>query len=122
MFSKIANFITKIQNSDDTTKKIWLVILSGAAMTIVIILWLVNLNAGIQSASGQTATQKTATAGTAAENQEIGKLKAIFSAGLKTVTGKIKEKTSSQNEIYLQTSEQNFILENLKKLPKTSIL
>lgn len=120
MFSKIANFITKIQNSDETTKKIWLVILSGTTMTIVVALWLINLNVNIKTVGE---TEKKNSMETVSENQkEIGQLKEIFSAGLKTITEKIKEKASVQKEIYLQASEQNFILESLEKIPKTSIL
>ncbi|MEK7146646.1 MAG: hypothetical protein AAB772_00130 [Patescibacteria group bacterium] len=36
-------FIKKIQNSDQQTKKFWLIIMTGAAMTAVILVWLTIL-------------------------------------------------------------------------------
>ena len=51
------NFIIKIQNSDEATKKRWLIILSSASMVIVISLWVIISNL----INGQIWTSESAT-------------------------------------------------------------
>jgi hypothetical protein len=45
MIDKIKQFIKKIQESDETTKKRWIVIFSGLSMVIIVGLWVVYMNA-----------------------------------------------------------------------------
>lgn len=118
MFKRINNFITKIQNSDEATKKIWLVIFSGTTMIVVIGLWTIHMRTSFQNIKlANPEDQKE----TIAEESELTKLKAIFSAGIKTIADKIKEKAGTQRQISVQTSEQNFILESLEKISSTRI-
>lgn len=49
MFEKIRNLLNNIQNSDEKTKKRWLIGSSAVTMIIVISLWLVYLNFSIRS-------------------------------------------------------------------------
>src|SRR3989344_3196776 len=118
MIKKITGFINKVQNSDETTKKFWLVIFSGATMIIVIGLWIINMKTNFQNTrlAGPVTQEESL-----AEESELTKLKAIFSAGIKTIADKIKEKAGTQRQISVQTSEQNFILESLTKIPVTRI-
>src|SRR3989344_6275926 len=105
MIKKITGFINKVQNSDETTKKFWLVIFSGATMMIVISLWVINMKTNFQN----TRITELETQGEIiGEESELTKLKAIFSAGIKTIADKIKEKAGTQRQISVQTSEQNF--------------
>ena len=118
MIKKLTRFINKIQNSNEATKKFWLVIFSGTTMVVVISLWVINMKTNFQNirlAKPEAATE------TLAEESELTKLKAIFSAGLKTIASKIKEKAGTQRQISVQTSEQNFILESLDKISATKI-
>ena len=49
MWRKLNKFIGKIQNSDEATKKRWLIVSSAIAMVLVISLWLVYINWTIKS-------------------------------------------------------------------------
>jgi len=44
MRQKIKNFIVKLQNSNEKTKKRWLIGLSAAAMFLIVMLWIVYLD------------------------------------------------------------------------------
>jgi len=87
-------------------------------MIIVIGLWAINMKTNFRNIG---LTKPEPAKETLAEESELTKLKAIFSAGLKTIAGKIKEKAGTQRQISVQTSEQNFILESLTKIPVTRI-
>ena len=49
MWKKIINQLGNIQNSDEATKKRWLIVSSAIAMVLVISLWLVYINWTIKS-------------------------------------------------------------------------
>lgn len=49
MFKSLKKYLKKIQNSDEATKKRWLIVSSAIAMVLVISLWLVYINWTIKS-------------------------------------------------------------------------
>ncbi|MDP3015351.1 MAG: hypothetical protein Q8N28_03020 [bacterium] len=57
MFKKLNKFIGKIQNSDEATKKRWLIVSSAIAMVLVISLWLVYINWTIKAVGDNVGKQ-----------------------------------------------------------------
>lgn len=108
----IKNFIGKLQNSDEGTKKIWLVILSGLTMAIVVAFWASSLNLSFSK------PEKTAAA--KIENDAPGFF-AIFSSGAKTIYDQIREKLSSKNSIVIENPERNFIAETVEPVEATEL-
>ncbi len=49
MWRNLKNFITKIQNSDEATKKRWLIGTTAIAMVFVVGLWLIYINWAMKS-------------------------------------------------------------------------
>jgi len=58
MFQKIKNWLTKIQNSDEKTKRRYLIIASAITMILIISLWLICLKSTI-SGINQKITDQT---------------------------------------------------------------
>ncbi len=57
MWQKIKNWLIIIQNSDEKTKRRYLVVASAVAMIFIIGLWLIYLKSTIQNANQETAGQ-----------------------------------------------------------------
>ena len=106
------NFITRIQNSDEATRKRWVVVLSGVTMAAVIALWAVyfNLNvarlpAGEAGLPGNAPVNAQASSGS------------DFNEVLKNGFRAIMDKIGLKNSVTISNSERNFILEKLEKIP-----
>jgi len=110
----IKDFFKNIRHSDDATKKIWLIVLSVAAMAVVIGIWLLGLNAKFSKIRNAKVEASPAIA------ESKASLREIFSAGLKSVTAAIKGKLPSGREINLNF-ERNFIADRLEPLPKNNL-
>jgi len=54
---KIRELLTKIQNSDEKTKRRYLIIMSAITMILIIVLWLIYLKSTIQGVSQETVSQ-----------------------------------------------------------------
>ncbi len=120
MLKMVKNFVLKIQNSDESAKKVWLVVLSGLSMVVVVALWLTYMKltvATVTPPSDVVAVEN-------AENNTTGFF-AIFSAGAKIIYDKvaalINAKISTQNNIVIENSEQNFVLEGLAPISPTKL-
>lgn len=74
MFKNLKKYLSKIQNSDEATKKRWLIASSAVAMILVIGLWLIYINWTIKSIGDNIEKQ----------NAEPGFWQ-IFKTGLKVV-------------------------------------
>lgn len=55
------DFLKKLQKADNETKKQWLIILTGAAMLVIIVVWLYYMNSVVFINPGETKTQETGT-------------------------------------------------------------
>jgi len=83
---KIREFLEKIQNSSESTKRRYLIVFTAISMVLIVGLWLIYTNSMIQYTNQQLANQNSET-----------KFWQIFKNGLKIVGGLIKE--NAQNII-----------------------
>ncbi len=88
-------FFKKIQNSDEKSKKRWLVILSGISIIIVITAWAYYMNAFVLKNPNEAASQEI----------EVG-FWPVFKTGMAVTAGNIKIKA------------KNFIMDIISKIPK----
>lgn len=95
--NSIKSFIVKLQNSEDSIKKRWLIIMSGLAMIIIIAIWLVYLN-NIMGNIEKRENKQSETA-----------FWQVFKTGLGIVGNSIKEKTSDL--FYKMMGEKTIIVE-----------
>jgi hypothetical protein len=107
--------VKKLQNSSETARKFWLVVLSAAAMIIILGLWVLYINGNIikvipvvENDSPEPADKKPG-------------IFATFSAGLQTLTAQIKDKISAPNSWSFQKQEQNFLSEKVRPIPPTKL-
>ena len=118
MIKDLKSFIVRLQNSDEATKKRWLIIFSSAATIIIVVLWAAYLNYTVLSVEGSANTL-------VAGRPTIFK---IFTAGFsvvgkKTETGLansliyFNKRITSENKLTIDRSNHNFILESLDPLP-----
>ncbi len=113
-------FIQKIQNSDEGTKKFWLVVFSAVSMTAVIGLWLVYVNVTIPSlaplAQAENKIEKKA---------EAPGFFSIFAAGVKIIYDKVQQvigrEIATTNTIIIQNPDINFSLEGVEPIPATKL-
>lgn len=54
MFERLKNFLRRIQNSDEATKKKWLIGASAVSMILVVGLWLIYIQSTIKVITNQT--------------------------------------------------------------------
>ena len=80
MLKNIKNFLVKLQNSSEQTKKRWLIGLSAASMILIIIFWLTFLSSTINQVA-------------APQPEEILGIGfwQVFKTGLTTIGGSMKE-------------------------------
>ena len=97
MLQKIQNFFLDLQESDEATKKRWLVIMSGISMIIVIAIWLIFLNNSIRGVVKEKS------------NQSETSFWQVFQTGLQIAGNSIKEK--SADLIYKIIGEKTIIIE-----------
>ena len=117
----IKGFIYRIQESDEGTKRKWLIILSSVSSIIVIGLWAVYLNF----------TTTSAITANSMNNKKPGFFK-IFSTGASVVSGKtatglansyvyFSDKAKSQNKFLINKEDHNFIYQEIKPLPNRQL-
>lgn len=111
-------FIAKLQKSDDTTKKIWLVVFSGISMMIVVSFWFVYLDNIVAQVGNPDAP---AIAKNSQEKSDAPGFFAIFGAGVKTIFDALKEKLSVRNNIVIESPKMNFISEEVEPIKATKL-
>lgn len=116
----IKNFIDRIQQSDETTKKVWLFILSGIAMIIIVSLWVLYLNITVAKVEGPAGNAAIAQNNNAAEIDEPGFF-ATFAAGVGIIFDQLKEKLSIKRNIFIENPGRNFIAEEVKEIAPTKL-
>jgi L-ascorbate metabolism protein UlaG (beta-lactamase superfamily) len=123
------NFIRKIQDSDEKTRKRWLIGFSSVTMITVIGLWLVYMNVIVEPIDSP---ENIAQLVQKEEVNEDPGFAEIFGAGFDTITSKLKETVGgalgyignqfgTSNEIKIDNSNRNFILDSLDKIPTTPL-
>lgn len=111
---KVINFIRELQNSDEATKKRWLIILSGVSMVVVVGIWLVYFNWSLEKISP---AQQQAAVETSGIKETLGDLKATLDNGITA----IKDQLSRSKSYDISATERNFILEKAGQLPKNQL-
>lgn len=113
----IKNFISRIQNSDEATKKFWLFVSSGVTMAIVVVFWLAYMNMTVAQVEQPSAAlpQRTTNDQRLTTNDEPGFF-TIFFAGLKTIYDQIQNKiVSATNNISIENPRRNFQLDRYEE-------
>jgi ATP-dependent Zn protease len=116
----IKNFISKIQQSDETTKRVWLFILSGVAMIIIVSLWVLYLNVTVAKVEGPAGNTAIAQNNNTAEIDEPGFF-ATFAAGVGIIFDQLKEKLSIKRNIFIENPGRNFVADEVKPIPSTKL-
>lgn len=112
-------FIAKLQNSDETTKKIWLVFFSGISMMLVVSFWLVYLDRIVAQVGNPDGTP--AIAQNSQEKSDAPGFFAIFGAGVKTIFDALKEKLAVRNNIVIESPKINFVSEDVEPISPTKL-
>lgn len=113
MMQKIQNFFLELQQSDENTKKRWLVILTSGSMLAVILLWAVYLNFTIEDLnapskkSNEAGFLKTSQVGLRVISREIGLKLSEAAAYLNSLA-------KQTNSITLEAASINLILKDLE--------
>ena len=120
MLQKIQNFFLDLQQSDEATKKRWLVILTSGSMLAVVGLWSVYINLTIQNLGEKNQNEgpaflETFKNGISVLSKEAGSNASRLMANLQAAT-------SRTNSIVIQQENFNAVLHDLdeikpKKLP-----
>lgn len=116
-------FIKNIQRADETVRKRWLIIFSAAAILLAVGFWLIRLNAIVAAIAPP--------AGGRIAERESGPLPALrvglSATGEKAATGLansyvfFKDKVANQNKFTVSRANQNFIWDDLEKLPEREL-
>ncbi len=121
----VRNFVAKVRNSDESTKRFWVFLCSGISMLFVVALWMAYANINIASVPGPNGKQLTTTQGQQLTNdqQEIDKpgFFAIFGAGTKIIFDALKERLAVKHDIVIQKQEINFVAEGLEPVKGTKL-
>lgn len=119
----IKKFFSKLQDSDEATRRRWLVLLSGASMIIVITLWISYVNLIVEPVGREEKI---------AESRIEPGFAEVMRAGLTVVAKEIKEAAintlayvrvtvGSTNQIKVNLLERNFIDEELPEIKPVAL-
>lgn len=121
----IRNFVAKVRNSDDTTKKFWVVLCSIITMFFVVSLWLAYVNVSIARIPGPTTTKagltydlRPTTNDKQLQDEELENpgFFSIFAAGTKIIFDALKERLAVKNDIVITKPEVNFVAEGVEPI------
>lgn len=119
------NWLEKIRNSDNATKKFWLYLLSSISMTMVVSLWITYISFNLPSVSNQYIATNDSVAHKSKPSTVSSKnyLSLFSDAGIKFSRGVALAKTlindyilGEPNTIEIKRADGNFILDNLPKV------
>lgn len=119
MLTKIQNFFLELRQSDQENKKRWLVILTSAAMILIISFWIIYFNLTIKNLS-----QKEESASQFWETMKVG-LGVIYqktASELSRASANLQEILKKTNSVTIQAENFQTVMPNLeeikpKKLP-----
>lgn len=113
MFTKIKDFFLKLRQKDETTKRLWLIVLTSASMLFIIGFWGIYFNATIKNLGrGKIASEP---------NQFLE----IFKNGIKEISrmggaqlnksaAKLQDLMKKTNSVTIQNADVNFTVNNLE--------
>lgn len=114
----IHRFVKKVQNSDETTKKLWVLVCSAISMMLVVSLWMAYSNITIARIPGPTSNKQLTTTQKQLTDNQNGIEKpgffAIFTAGTKIIFDALKARLSVKHDIVIQKQEVNFMAEDIE--------
>lgn len=125
MWHSIQNYITKVQQSDESTKKRWVTVCTAITMITVISLWSFYFKSSVQTLNLPENPTPIAQEASVLSTFSIGgkiiaqKIGGAISNGI----AQIKSLTKETRSVTLQTATINFVLEELpiispKSLPR----
>lgn len=121
----IRNFVVRVRNSDESTKKFWVALCSVVTMFFVVSLWLTYINVSIARVPGPsklTTNDRQLTTGNqqlTTEDLEKPGFFSIFAAGTKIIFDSLKERLAVKNDIVITKQEVNFISEDIEPIKPT---
>jgi len=108
---RIADFIQELQNSDNATKRKWLVILSSFTMGIVVVAWVLWMGAVIPGAGREAIAR--------AEPARPGVLQTL-AAGVSVIWSDIESRLF-RRETWSVEGSRDFIADDLAPIPPTPL-
>ncbi len=123
MFKFVKNFILKIQNSDEATRKFWLFVFSGISMAVVVALWLVYVNLTVARVAPPAGPASGSELAAVPEKAELGQpgFFEIFGAGVKIIFDKIAGKVNVPRTFIIENQAKNFIAEDVEPIAPTKL-
>lgn len=109
------DFIKQIRQADKSVRKRWLVIFSASTILVVVGIWLAYFNTILVAVNPP------------ADEQLTKKSNPIPALGKKTITGLansyvfFKDKVSDRNGFTISRANQNFIWDDLEKIPEQQL-
>ena len=121
MFKIMNAFIQRIQQSDETTKRFWLVVFSAVTMVVVVGLWAVYAKITLPT----TTPIPDVSAQIENTDAKAPGFFSIFAAGLKIIYDKVQSLVSAQvaakHDIVIENPDRNFVLEELPAVAPTKL-
>lgn len=108
-------FITKLQNSDDATKKKWLIILSSISMVVVVGFWLLLTNLSTSGLSLTSTATTTANTGFVANAVDFIKRRTL------NTWEYFKSKLYQPKEIVISKETASFVPKVLNQVPPVQL-
>jgi hypothetical protein len=107
------NFISKLQKSDEATKKKWLIFLSIISIAIIFTLWIAYLNLIVPQVAPLEIASETERKPGFFETMKIGLKLTVLEIKNRTINAfnYFKTKIISDREIIIEKSKPNFTLE-----------
>ena len=115
-------FIKKLRQADEATKKVWLFVFSGIAMIVVVTLWFFYAKNGLLNGQTGLVQNPPLAQSVSKKNNDAGlSFKSTLTAFIKTASDGLSNVFSQKNNFTISNSQRNFVLENMPELPKTSL-
>lgn len=114
MKEKIKNFIIKLQNSDEATKKTWAVVGTGVSMLLITTIWFLSIDLSfntdkIKQEESKSSFVETFSTGLKIAGKEIG-------SEISKAVNALKNYASETKSVQIQTANINFITDNLPEI------
>src|SRR3989344_218187 len=113
-------FILRIQNSDEQTKKFWLVVFSAVTMVSVVGMWVMYVKVTFPSITPAPETAEIVSA-----KVESPGFFSVFAAGLKIIYDGVSKivahEVATKNNIVIENPKQNFSLEGIPTISPTKL-
>lgn len=115
MIQRVRSFITKVQNAEEATRRMWMIVLSGVSMLIIIALWMAYASARITAVPQPTQPRPVQLV-----QEDSHGITDVLAAGVHTIVGGIKNVFSFEREVVI--TKPDFQVRELPSIPKTSLV